>query len=235
MALVVLLSLSTCLRPCELLPLTKSQLIGPSLNASLRWSMLTADSEHHEITKTSLSDVSVLLEFSMAGPSPARIVESHLKSASPVFPQNSPHTVTCNTQKLGSWKRTPPPSSSSCGHSCGGGQWRGLQRLTAARAATTRAVVAAAASWRLQHARHGHPWHPLRVSTKKVTDKATHEPKRLGGGGGGGGEVVQLMRCVCPDPITDASNYGGRVPVDTPAPSVLGFKKEAPPQQHIQT
>ena len=36
-----------------------------------------------------------------------------------------------------------PPPSSLCGHSCGGGQWRGLQRLTAARVATTSAVVAA--------------------------------------------------------------------------------------------
>ena len=27
--------------------------------------------------------------------------------------------------------------------------------------------------------------------------------------------TVYLMRCVCPLPITDASNYGGRVPVDT--------------------
>ena len=37
----------------------------------------------------------------------------------------------------------------------------GPSRSTDAHAATCSAVVAAAASWRLQHVRHGHPWHPL--------------------------------------------------------------------------
>ena len=38
--------------------------------------------------------------------------------------------------------------------------------------------------------------------------------------GGGGGSDNMLMRCVCPDPITDAPNYGGHVPVDM-APQTL--------------
>ena len=56
--------------------------------------------------------------------------------------------------------RTPPPSSSPCGRCCGGGQWRGLQRLAAARVATTSAVVAAAAS----------PW-SSKAPVKGSTDK----------------------------------------------------------------
>ena len=51
--------------------------------------------------------------------------------------------------------RTPPPSSSPCGRNCGGEQWRGLQWLAAARVATTSAVVAVAAAWRLHRVQ---PW-----------------------------------------------------------------------------
>ena len=43
--------------------------------------------------------------------------------------------------------------------------------------------------------------------------------------------TVQLMRCVCPYPITDASNYGDRVPVDTaPGPVPVHRALKNPPR-----
>ena len=57
------------------------------------------------------------------------------------------------------------------------------------------------------------------------------ECRQLCGGCGGCGSDKMLMRCVCPDPITDAPNYGCRVPVGTtprPCAYAQGPKKSTP-------
>ena len=77
----------------------------------------------------------------MTAAHPERVPSTHV--------QCGPGSARCCRAPPSPCPRAPPPSSSPWRRSCDG-EWRGLQRLTAARVATTSAAVAVAASWRLQ-------------------------------------------------------------------------------------
>ena len=63
MAIFMLLAVSTYMRPCELLPLLRCHLVRPDAATSSHWSVLVAPQELGQVTKTNLSDVSVILDF----------------------------------------------------------------------------------------------------------------------------------------------------------------------------
>ena len=111
MAIWTLLSFTTYLRPTEMMRLRRKHIIPPIHGISSHWSVLVADAELNEVTKTGGSDESVVLDSKLT-----KFLDSplnHLKAGpqeSPLWDFEYPELIKQFKQaagKVGVPKRTP--------------------------------------------------------------------------------------------------------------------------------